>query len=129
MYGKHKKNTRTLCLTPYFATLTVLVLDGVVIARLGSLRGATLVDGTDAELVHDLFLQTVHLTHAVVVLRLRTLGPVGEELVLALDDVVRDRTTTILLGLLPLQLHKVYAVVVDSRLTRCLGRICFFNTR
>lgn len=82
--------------------LTVLMLDGVVVARLRCLGSATLVNGTHAELVHDLLLESSNLARGVGRLGLGTLRPVGQELVLELNDVVRDRTSTVLLGSFPL---------------------------
>lgn len=101
------------------------MFDGVVVARFGRLGGATLVDCLDTELVDDLLLQAVHLADGVGRFGFVALGPIRQELVLALDDVVRDGTSTVLLRGGPLELDKVHAVVIDGRFAGRFWGICY----
>ena len=108
--------------------LTVFVSAEVRFGFGGRLRLSGLVDSDHSELVPLALAQAWHPRlqlvdggSAVLVVGDESVEPAAE-LVFLLDDVVRDRTATVLLGLVPSQGDRLVVEVDNLWLSRCAGR-------
>lgn len=100
--------------------LTILVLAKMIVSGLARLAGACFIVSPNSELVNHLFLQTFDLCLRGGIGRFRYLHPVHSEFVLHLHGVMSDRSTAVVLRLLPLQGYADVIVVEDYRFTRLI---------
>lgn len=100
----------------------------MIVSGLARLTGARFIVGPNSELVDHLFLQTFDLCLWSGVGRFRHFHPVDSEFVLHLHGVMSDRSTAVVLRLLPLQGYADVIVVEDYRFAR-LVRLVWLKKR
>lgn len=104
--------------------LTIPVLAKVVVRRIARLARASLIVSTNAELINHLLLETFYFSLRSRVSGFHYFDPIDGELVLHLDGIMCNRSSTIALWFLPFQRHTNIVVVEDFRLTRLVRFIC-----
>lgn len=92
----------------------------MIVGGLARLAGACFVVSPNSELVNHLFLQTFDLRLWGGIGGFHYLYPVDSELVLHLHGVMSDRSTAVVLRLLPLQGYAYVIVVENYRFTRLI---------
>lgn len=104
--------------------LTILVLAEMIVGGLAGLAGARFVMSPNPELVNHPLLQTFDLRLRSGVGGFRYLHPVDSELVLHLHRVMSDRSTAVVLRLLPLEGYANVVVVEDHGFARLVRLVC-----
>lgn len=103
--------------------LTVSVLARVHVGRLTRSARSSFVNRLDAELIQHFLLQPFHFHFGRTVRGFRHLRPVQRELILHLDQIVRDRPPVIGIRFLPFQRHARVVVIDYVRFSRRPGLV------